>query len=265
MNEIIKKGAVISQFEPGTSNIKSNFIKRNELMAMLAEKIGLENANKLTKKDLELWIKENGEKVKKQLEKIKAQAYLDVLSKQFQIEKDLRQGVLNEANKEDFKMSNVVDYIKSKFEDWAYLKDSIAYVSESSLNAGKIEEIKNKTDNNKDIFITKVPILDERLCSACRKAYLNSDGTPKIFKLSELEANGTNIGKKQKDWLPTLGMMHPSCRCLLQEFEFLPDTTFSDYEFNEEKQRYILKEKKEHKVQRRSKVTIWVGKKKFEV
>lgn len=32
MNEIIKKGAVISQFEPGTSNIKSNFIKRNELM-----------------------------------------------------------------------------------------------------------------------------------------------------------------------------------------------------------------------------------------
>ena len=32
MNEIIKKGAVISQFEPGKSNIKSNFIKRNELM-----------------------------------------------------------------------------------------------------------------------------------------------------------------------------------------------------------------------------------------
>ena len=32
INEIIKKGAVISQFEPGKSNIKSNFIKRNELM-----------------------------------------------------------------------------------------------------------------------------------------------------------------------------------------------------------------------------------------
>lgn len=46
MNEIIKKGAVISQFEPGTSNIKSNFIKRNELMAMLAEKIIVVEATK---------------------------------------------------------------------------------------------------------------------------------------------------------------------------------------------------------------------------
>ena len=231
----------------------------------IAQKIGLENANKITKKDLEDWLKENKVKVTTQLEKIKAQAYLDVLSKQFQIEKDLKQGILNEANKEEFEMSNVVDYIKKKFEDWAYLKNTISYVSESALNEGKVEEIKKKTDNNKDIFITKVPILDERLCSSCRKAYLNSDGTPKIFKLSEIEANGTNIGKKQKDWLPVVGMMHPHCRCLLQEFEFLPNTTFSDYEFSEEKQRYILKEKKEHKVKRRSKVTIWVGEKKFEV
>lgn len=38
MNMIIEDGAVISQFEPGTSNIRSNFIKRNELIAMLSEK-----------------------------------------------------------------------------------------------------------------------------------------------------------------------------------------------------------------------------------
>ena len=235
----------------------------------IAQKIGLENANKITKKDLEDWLKENKVKVTTQLEKIKAQAYLDVLSKQFQIEKDLKQGILNEANKEEFEMSNVVDYIKKKFEDWSYLKNTISYVSESALNAGKVEEIKKQADKeDRDVYVIKVPILDERLCSSCRRAYLNNDGTPKIFKLSELEANGTNIGKKQKDWLPTLGMMHPSCRCLLQEFEFLPNTTFNDYEFSEEKQRYILKEKKEkkeHKVPRRSKVTIWVGEKKFEV
>lgn len=39
MNKIIENGVVISQFEPGTSNIKSNFIKRNELMSMLSDKI----------------------------------------------------------------------------------------------------------------------------------------------------------------------------------------------------------------------------------
>lgn len=46
MNEIIKNGVVISQFEPGTSNIKSNFIKRNELMAMLSNKIVVVEATK---------------------------------------------------------------------------------------------------------------------------------------------------------------------------------------------------------------------------
>jgi len=47
--------------------------------------------------------------------------------------------------------------------------------------------------------------------------------------------------------------------------EEVAGTTFNDYEFSEEKQRYILKEKKEHKVERRSKVIVSVGEKKFEV
>lgn len=46
MNKIIENGAVISQFEPGTSNIRSNFIKRNELIAMLSEKIIVVEASK---------------------------------------------------------------------------------------------------------------------------------------------------------------------------------------------------------------------------
>lgn len=46
MSEIIKNGVIISQFEPGTSNKKSNFIKRNELIAMLSDKIVVVKANK---------------------------------------------------------------------------------------------------------------------------------------------------------------------------------------------------------------------------
>lgn len=237
----------------------------------VAQKIGLENANKIVKKDLEDWLKENKVKVTAQLEKIKAQAYLDVLSKQFQIEKDLRQGVLNEANKEDFKMSNVVDYIKDKFEDWAYLKNTISYVSESALNEGKIEEIKSQAgkDGEVDPIVYKVPIQDERLCSHCRRAYLKNDGTPRLFKLSELAANGTNIGRKSNEWLPTLQQLHINCRCLLQYYEEIPGTSKSDYEFDESKQRYILKEKvlrdSQRKVQRKSKVKITVGTKFFEI
>lgn len=237
----------------------------------VAQKIGLENVNKITKKDLEDWLKENKVKVTTQLEKIKAQAYLDVLSKQFQIEKDLRQGVLNEANKEDFKMSNVVDYIKSKFEDWAYLKNTISYVSESALNEGKAEEIKSQAgkDGEADPIVYKVPIQDEKLCSHCRRAYLKNDGTPRLFRLSELAANGTNIGRKPNEWLPTLQQLHINCRCLLQYYEEIPGTSKNDYEFDESKQRYILKEKvltdDKRKIERKSRVKIDIGSKHFEV
>ncbi|MVX67476.1 DNA-protecting protein DprA, partial [Clostridium chromiireducens] len=46
MESIFEKGLVISQFPPGTKNIKHNFIKRNELVAMLAKKIVVVQAGK---------------------------------------------------------------------------------------------------------------------------------------------------------------------------------------------------------------------------
>ena len=53
-------------------------------------------------------------------------------------------------------------------------------------------------------------------CPMCRKLYLEKDGvTPRVFKLSELMENGDNIGKKQAEWVATLGPVHPSCLCCL--------------------------------------------------
>ncbi|MGL6106664.1 DNA-processing protein DprA [Romboutsia sp.] len=46
MNKIIENGAILSQFEPGTTNIKQNFIKRNELIAILSDKIVVVEASK---------------------------------------------------------------------------------------------------------------------------------------------------------------------------------------------------------------------------
>lgn len=63
-------------------------------------------------------------------------------------------------------------------------------------------------------------------CNKCRQLYLESDGvTPKVFKLSELMANGSNYGKKQADWKPTLGVLHPNCQCVLN---VKPDDTEFD-------------------------------------
>lgn len=60
-------------------------------------------------------------------------------------------------------------------------------------------------------------------CNSCKKLYLNPDGVPKIFKLSEIlhnvaETGGMNVGRKastigQADgWLPN-AVVHPNCHC----------------------------------------------------
>lgn len=76
-----------------------------------------------------------------------------------------------------------------------------------------------------DSLITGVPpaktivfkrvVNDETLCRWCRKFYANPDGSPKLFTLEELQANGSNYGKPKSEWKPVLGKTHPRCRCQL--------------------------------------------------
>lgn len=85
-------------------------------------------------------------------------------------------------------------------------------------------------DGDVDKLVYKMPL--ETACAECKHAYLLPDGkTPRVFKLSELIGNGTNIGRKQHqtkggkvvpggrgDGAETLkavvGLMHPWCQCL---------------------------------------------------
>lgn len=56
-------------------------------------------------------------------------------------------------------------------------------------------------------------------CEWCHHFYLNNDGTPKVYKLAELQNNGTNIGKPKQAWKPVLGPTHIRCRCQLEKYE----------------------------------------------
>lgn len=74
-----------------------------------------------------------------------------------------------------------------------------------------------------DTLVYKKPA--PNACAKCKQLYLERDGiTPKVFKLSELVAYGTNYGKKQADWVPTVGILHPNCLCPLSVMP--PDTKF---------------------------------------
>ena len=77
--------------------------------------------------------------------------------------------------------------------------------------------------------------------------------------MSELIANGTNIGRKSKDWKPVLTNIHPFCRCLLR---YVSD----GYEWDDKTQSFEPKKVEDKdRVQRKSKVKITVGTKYFEV
>lgn len=67
----------------------------------------------------------------------------------------------------------------------------------------------------KDVVVYKKVINDDRLCRWCNKFYQHADGTPIMYTLAELQANGSNYGKAKSEWKPTLGKTHPFCRCQL--------------------------------------------------
>ena len=84
-------------------------------------------------------------------------------------------------------------------------------------------------DGNVDKLVYKMPL--PTACSQCKFLYLEQDGiTPRLFKLSEMISNGTNIGRKphatkggkvveggRPDGQETLkavaGLIHPNCAC----------------------------------------------------
>lgn len=79
-------------------------------------------------------------------------------------------------------------------------------------------------DPSRDPRVFKRPRPDA--CSFCRMLYLKPDGvTPRVFRLSALLANGTNVGRRagrpsrsgkgRTEWKAVIGAVHPFCQCSL--------------------------------------------------
>lgn len=108
--------------------------------------------------------------------------------------------------------------------DWHRVAHSEIFDAKLQGEADAIMNDESPFSNKKgDTLVYKRPA--KNCCNKCRQLYLEADGvTPRVFKLSELMANGTNYGKKQADWVATLGILHPNCMCVLNVMP--PDTKF---------------------------------------
>ena len=121
------------------------------------------------------------------------------------------------------KSSNaIVQAIKDKTGD--YFKDWDRVVTTELTNAHNFGAVDAIIENNvgtahDEIMVYKQGVLDIKTCKYCKEFWFMPDGSPKVYKLSELIAYGSNVGKKQADWTPTVGATHPNCRCRLVELQ----------------------------------------------
>lgn len=80
-------------------------------------------------------------------------------------------------------------------------------------NMGSLMDISrvaaSKGDEDPTVFF--VPVRDGKLCSECARLHLNPDGTPRVWKFSELKHSYHKRGEEQ----PSVFGLHPHCRCTL--------------------------------------------------
>lgn len=129
------------------------------------------------------------------------------------LRKELTEGVVNRKSVADITRS-----LGLKTGDWE--RDLARLVETESHNAYEEGRAAELTDQHgEDVLVYKD--VYNGACTSCIKAYLTGDinSEPKIFKLYQLRANGTNVGKKSSDYLPVLGAMHPRCRCTLHLYQ----------------------------------------------
>lgn len=98
-----------------------------------------------------------------------------------------------------------------RIEDWERDWNRVAITEKvNAMNQGVADSYRK---NHGDPWVYKQPMPDA--CKHCLRLHIGPDGHPRIFKLSNLESNGTNVGVKAANWQPVVGAVHPHCQCQL--------------------------------------------------
>jgi hypothetical protein len=69
--------------------------------------------------------------------------------------------------------------------------------------------------DNPDVKVAWIEFEDERVCSFCKHASKNADGTHKLYKMADFQPSGYNYTRKRAEWKLAIPPAHPRCRCNL--------------------------------------------------
>lgn len=110
--------------------------------------------------------------------------------------------------------SQIAIELARKTGDWSRnFKRIVEYISHTAFNEGRAAFYEDKFGQDVLVYFQ----VFEGACNHCVKAYLKGgvSDDPKIFKLSDLKKNGSNIGRRVDEYKPTISSLHPYCRCTL--------------------------------------------------
>jgi hypothetical protein len=168
------------------------------------------------------------------------------------VKDEIERGVLERKS-----LGSIVSELGHRTENWAHDWGRIVDTEMNNIFQQGRAEVFEKEDGP-DVLVYKQ--VYPGACRHCISKYLtNGIGSkPKVFKLSDLIANGTNIGRKVINWLATITGLHPFCRCHLNKVP-------KGYVWDEEKEMFNIPKDFKRKIDRKSKIIINVGDKVLEV
>lgn len=172
----------------------------------------------------------------------KQQAYNDIKRLADDIKGDLKQSLIEagKIHKKDIgqkslakKVSQTVSKtLANRVKKYsARFKTISGYNMHNAYQEGIAAELLHTVGEFAKVYFTVHP----DACDHCVRVYLSSGrgSQPKIFLLKTVINNGSNIGRKAKDYKPSVGPLHPHCRCKMNK---LPQ---GKSEWSEAQNRYV--------------------------
>lgn len=126
------------------------------------------------------------------------------------------EGIIRDATALNIARRETVQKLKSDLgwatKDWARDWHRIAVTEkQTAMQRGVADYYRDEYGG--DTLVAKRAMPDA--CKHCQRLHNGPDGQPRIFRLRDLEENGTNVGRRAADWLPVVGTVHPNCQCQL--------------------------------------------------
>lgn len=273
INILLAAGVDLDQFKNNQGIIDHAF-----LFGILAEAIKDDRAKKMSYKQFKDFIKSGNfvpltEAEEYALEQVKNRAYTDIVGLGNRIASGTSNLIIRSNNSQQASIRKIirdktVDAVKYRktatqlasdlghaTEDWERDWLRIAqYVMHEAYNYGRAQTVFKEHGEDAEVYFDTL----KGACKWCKELYLtdpdDEDSEPKLFKLKDVLANGTNIGRKPQDYLPTVSPVHPYCRCTINYRNPKFDWDWKTKSFSKPR-KYIPKNKKLQGIKLNIKVT----------